>query len=210
FLPVRGRPMLYWSLRAFAASDAIRAIAVVAPAGEEGRAREVAGEARANVWTIVAGGATRQDSLGAGLNTLADLTGEDPLVVVHDAARPLVRPIDIGRVAIAAERRGGAILAVPVKDTIKIVREDERIASTPERSSLWIAQTPQAARASLLRQGLARAQARGTVSTDEAGLLELLGMRVPVVLGDYENIKVTTADDVIVAEAFLAAREGRA
>ncbi len=207
FLPILGRPMLYWSLRAFEASYAITAVAVVAPPGEEGRAREVASTSGTKVRAVVAGGAQRQDSLGAGLSALMEMADDDPLVAVHDAARPLVRANDISRVVHAARRKGAAILAVPVKDTIKVVGEDERIDATPDRGTLWIAQTPQVGRASLLRAGLARAKAGGTVSTDEANLLESLGMRVSVVLGDFTNIKVTTADDVIVAEAFLKTRE---
>lgn len=209
FLPLHGRPLLYWSLRAFEACEAVETVAVVAPPGEEGRAKEVASAAGGKVRAVVAGGATRQDSLGAGLGALSELAGDDPLVAVHDAARPLVRPIDVSRVVFAAQRRGAAILAVPVKETIKVVGADDRIVSTPDRDSLWLAQTPQVARASVLRVALARARAEDRVSTDEAALLEALGMKVLVVLGDYGNLKVTTPEDALLADALLAAREAR-
>ncbi len=214
FLTLHGRPLLFWSLRAFEESEALTAVVVVAPPGEEERAKGVAAAAGGKVQAIVAGGAHRQDSLGAGLEAIAelvgaDLPGEDHLVAVHDAARPLVRPIDVSRVVYAAERRGAAILAVPVKETVKVVGAKDRIIETPNRERLWLAQTPQVARASILRSALKRARDEGRVSTDEAALLEALEIRVQVVLGDYGNLKVTTPEDVILADCLLAAREAK-
>jgi 2-C-methyl-D-erythritol 4-phosphate cytidylyltransferase len=206
FLPILERPMLFWSLRALDACDAIRAIVIVAPAGEEARAA-VEGIHR-KVAAIVAGGAERQDSLGAGLEALADREGGDPLVAVHDAARPLITPADTARVVAVAARFGAAILAVPVKDTIKEVAPEGRIRGTPDRERLWIAQTPQVARASHLREGLAKARADGRRATDEASLLEALGIEVRVVQAEEANLKVTTEEDARVAQAILREREG--
>jgi len=206
FVPILGEPMLRWSVRAFDACDAIRAIVLVAPPGEEARAREVVAGCDAKLRAVMAGGAERQDSLGTGLDALAALGESDPLVAVHDAARALVRPVDVSRAVVAAERWGAAILAVPVKDTIKVVEKESWIQATPDRTTLWIAQTPQVARASLLRRGLMNARARGLRSTDEAALLEGIGVAVRVVLGDYGNLKITTPDDVVLAEAILRKR----
>lgn len=207
FLPILGAPMLIWSARALDACDLIGALVVVAPSGEKNRAEDVLRGQVSKLRGVVAGGPTRQDSLGEGLHAIEALAEEDPLVAVHDAARALVTAVDVGRAVLAAERRGAAILAVPVKDTIKRVEKDEWIDFTPDRSCLWIAQTPQVARASLLRRGLAGARASGRQATDEASLLEGIDVAVRVVLGDYSNIKITTPDDVAVAEAILARRK---
>lgn len=210
FASILGEPMLRWSVRAFDACGAIGTIVLVAPPGEEARARDTVAVCGAKVRAVVAGGAERQDSLVAGLDALAAPGESDPLVAVHDAARALVRPEDIARAVIAADRWGAAILAVPVKDTIKVVEKETWIHATPDRASLWIAQTPQVARASLLRRGLMNARARGIRSTDEAALLEGIGVAVRVVLGDYANLKITTPDDVTLAEALLRQRSAGA
>ncbi len=209
FMPILGEPMLRWSVRAFDACPEIGAIVIVAPPGEERRARRAVAGCDTRLADVVPGGPERQDSLGEGLRAIASLDEGDPLVAVHDAARALVRPMDVGRAAIAAGHWGAAILAVPVKDTIKRVEKDAWIEGTPDRAALWIAQTPQVARASLLRKGLARAREMGIQSTDEAALLEGIGVAVRVVLGDYENLKITTPDDVVLAEAILR-HQGRA
>ncbi len=207
FTPILGEPMLRWSVRAFDACPEIGAIVIVAPPGEERRARHALAGCDAKVGDVVAGGVERQDSLGEGLRAIASLAGgDDPLVAVHDAARALVRPEDAARAVIAAQRWGAAILAVPVKDTIKRVEKETWIEGTPDRTTLWVAQTPQVARASLLEKALAHARAGGIRSTDEASLLEGIGVAVRVVLGDYANLKITTPDDVVLAEAILRQR----
>jgi 2-C-methyl-D-erythritol 4-phosphate cytidylyltransferase len=208
FLPIGGRPMIGWSLGALDACQAIRAIVIVARPGEEKRARAASAGIDGKLVAIVAGGAERQDSLGAGLDVLADRERGDPLVAVHDAARPLLTPSDAARVVHVAARRGAAILAVPVKDTIKEVAGEGEIRATPDRERLWIAQTPQVARASRLREGLARARAEARRATDEASLLEALGIAVHVVRAADANLKVTTVEDARVAEAILKSREG--
>jgi 2-C-methyl-D-erythritol 4-phosphate cytidylyltransferase len=148
------------------------------------------------------GGLERQDSVAAGLAVLpADVTH----VAVHDAARPLVRPEAVGRVVRAAKRDGAAILAAPVRDTIKRVRGG-RVVETPERSECFAAQTPQVFRLEILREALAKAALAGRVGTDDAQIVEALGVAVTVVHGDVENIKVTWASDLAVAERVLRAR----
>ncbi len=206
FTPLLGEPMLRWSVRAFDACPEIGVIVIVAPPGEERRARQAAAGWDAKLAAVVAGGVERQDSLGEGLRAIPDPGEGDPLVAVHDAARALVRPEDVGRALSAGERWGAAILAVPVKDTIKRVEKESWIQGTPDRAMLWLAQTPQVARASLLRKALAQARAEGIRSTDEAALLERIGVAVRVVLGDYANLKITTPDDIVLAEAILRHR----
>jgi 2-C-methyl-D-erythritol 4-phosphate cytidylyltransferase len=145
----------------------------------------------------VAGGTERQQSVFNGLAAV-----NSSLVLVHDAARPFITTEQIARLLETAEQDGAAVLAVPVKDTVKRVIED-RVVETIERSSLWAVQTPQAFRISLLREAHERAEREGFLGTDDASLVERLGHRVSVVFGDYNNIKLTTKEDLVFAEAII-------
>jgi 2-C-methyl-D-erythritol 4-phosphate cytidylyltransferase len=160
------------------------------------------------VRAIVPGGAERQHSVREGLAALAAM--EDPVewVLVHDAVRPFAKPEHVLACWRSAMETGAAVLAVPVKDTIKIVDERGRIQSTPDRRSLWAIQTPQAFRLSLLREAHEQALAAGFVGTDDAMLMERMGAPVQVVEGDYTNIKVTTPEDLPWAEWILQQRMG--
>jgi 2-C-methyl-D-erythritol 4-phosphate cytidylyltransferase len=128
-------------------------------------------------------------------------------VAVHDAARPLVRPEDVSRVVAAARESGAALLAVPLTDTVKRV-QGGLVVETPPREECWAAQTPQVFRVDLLREALAKATAAGFLGTDDAQLVERLGVPVRVVRGDPSNFKVTHAEDLLRAERVLAARGG--
>jgi 2-C-methyl-D-erythritol 4-phosphate cytidylyltransferase len=125
------------------------------------------------------------------------------IVVVHDAVRPLVSPALIDRCVAAADKDGAAAAGLPVRDTIKVVGADGRVESTPPRESLWEIQTPQAFRAALLREAHRRAGVDQIEATDDAMLVERLGEKVVVVEGEPRNIKITTPEDLIVAEALL-------
>jgi 2-C-methyl-D-erythritol 4-phosphate cytidylyltransferase len=127
------------------------------------------------------------------------------LVAVHDAARPLVAPGDVARVIAAARAHGAALLAAPLRDTIHRVLDDA-VTATPARDEHVAAQTPQAFRVELLREALDKAQRAGIVATDDAALVARLGVRVHVVLGSPDNVKITTATDLAVAERLLAER----
>lgn len=205
FLRIGGTPVLLHSLRVFAAHPAVARIVVVARAGEEERVRTLAQDLPpAKPVQVVTGGAERQDSVYAGLRALE---GCD-VVLVHDAARPFVRPQHVDRLLAAVEETGAACLGVPVKDTVKRVDADGTIAATPPRSSLWLAQTPQAFWRALLLEAHEAARADGVAATDDAALVEWLGHPVRMVMGDYDNLKITTPEDVVVAEALLRWREG--
>ncbi|MCG0314763.1 MAG: 2-C-methyl-D-erythritol 4-phosphate cytidylyltransferase [Calditerricola sp.] len=205
FLRIGGTPVLLHSLRVFAAHPAVAHIVVVARAGEEERVRTLAQDLLpAKPLAVVTGGAERQDSVYAGLRALE---GCD-VVLVHDAARPFVRPQHVDRLLAAVEETGAACLGVPVKDTVKRVDADGTIAATPPRSSLWLAQTPQAFWRTLLLEAHEAARADGVAATDDAALVERLGHPVRMVMGDYDNLKITTPEDVVVAEALLRWREG--
>ena len=215
FVALAGRPLVVHAIEALAACDAIDAIVPVLP-GE--RLVDAAGwsldaAARRKLRAPVAGGAERQDSMRAGL---ASLPADAALVAVHDAARALVRPADVARVVAAAARGGAALLAVPVRDTLKQVRSDAarggdraaapHVVRTVPRDGLWAAQTPQVFRVALLREALEKAEADGFRGTDDAQLVERLGAPVEIVEGDAGNLKITWPADLAWAEAALALR----
>lgn len=202
YLPLDGRPVLAHTLEAFERCSAVSSIVLVTAPGEEARARAVAFEASAlKVSAIVPGGAERQDSVYAGLEAL----GTEG-VLVHDAARPLITPAQIEACCREAERHGSAALAVPVKDTIKIEGEKGFMTETPDRSTLWSVQTPQAFVREELMRAHRLAKEAGAFATDDTMLLERLGRKVAIVQGDYRNLKITTPEDLPVAELFLARR----
>ncbi|MBB6734911.1 2-C-methyl-D-erythritol 4-phosphate cytidylyltransferase [Cohnella zeiphila] len=210
YLPLAGRPILAHALETFARCPSVDSIAVVVAPGEEEMAaaavRELAPADSAKVRAIVAGGAERQESVGAGLAAL-DTEG----VLVHDAARPLVTGGQIEACCRAAERFGAAALAVPVKDTIKVEGEPGFMTATPDRKTLWAVQTPQAFVRRELIEAHRAAKEEGAAATDDTMLMERLGRKVAIVPGDYRNLKITTPEDLPVAELFLAAAssEGR-
>lgn len=199
FVPLCGRSLLGHAVAALAACDRVDAVLPVLPPG----AIAPADAAHAKLLPAVAGGARRQDSVAAGLAALPDAV---EWVAVHDAARALVRTAAVTRVIDAAIRSGAALLAVPTRDTIKRVRAGA-VAETPPREECWAAQTPQVFRAALLREALAKAQAEGRTGTDCAQLVEALGVRVEVVLGDPDNVKITDPGDLAAAERMLETRK---
>ena len=195
-MEVGGRPMLEWSLDAFRAATAIGQIVVAAPAGEE----EAAG---GRGVVAVAGGQHRSESVA---NALALCAGE--IVVVHDAARPLVTPGLIDAVIEElAEDHGaaGVIAATPVTDTIKQAGDAGQVERTLDRSGLWAVQTPQAFRSEALREALAEPGSLAEAS-DDAMLVERRGGRVLIHSSPPDNIKVTTPFDLRVADLLLRER----
>lgn len=152
------------------------------------------------------GGATRAESVRAGLTALAEKADDEDRVLVHDMARPCVRPSDIERL-LAAAGEDGAILAQPSTDTLKQADTDGCIAATLERESIWRAQTPQLFPVGLLRRALDEALAAGVEVTDEASAVERLGRRPLLVEGSVDNLKVTRPADLSLAEFHLTCQE---
>lgn len=151
------------------------------------------------------GGGERADSVLAALHALPDSVAGDELLLVHDAARPNLRAGDIDNlIDFANASDDGAILAAPVRDTLKRADTDVRITATEPRANLWRALTPQAFRRDLLRRALERAKADGIVVTDEAMAVERLGLHPALVEGREDNLKVTTPADLALAEFLLA------
>ena len=204
FLPLAGIPMLVHSARAFDAADSVSAIAVVVPAERIDDARELL-RGLSKPVTVVAGGERRQDSVRRGLDAVpADFEG---IVLVHDAARPLVDPALIDLVSAAALRAGAAIPVLALTDTIKQI-EDGIVRATVDRDELGAAQTPQGFAIALLREACDHAEREGVVLTDEAMAIERLGRPVRAVPGSARNRKITTAEDLAWAEDVLG-RGGR-
>lgn len=203
YLSLAGRPILAQTLTLFQNHPAIDNIVLIAPPDEISFCRDeiVAPYAFDKVSDVVAGGRERQDSVRNGLRACA--ADADDIVLIHDGVRPLLPPELIDAAITTAARTGAGLVAVPVKDTIKIVR-DGLVTSTPERSSLWQAQTPQAFRFQLIASAHEKAYKEGYLATDDAQLVEWLGLPVTIVQGSYRNLKITTPEDLQLAESFLA------
>ena len=198
--PLRGTPLLVHSLRTFQASPVVREIAVSAPPGQEEDYRLLFRQHGLDrVQRVVPGGAERQDSIHQALQALRFQPGD--LVAVHDGARPLVTPELLGRLCEGLEGWDGAVPGVPVKDTIKRVDRQGGVVETLVRSELVAVQTPQVFRHEVLLAAYERALEEGYLGTDDASLVEWWGGRVRVVEGDYRNLKVTTAEDLVLADA---------
>lgn len=206
FVPLAGRPLVLHAVEALSAVATVTCVQPVVAREDLERFEALLGSAVAmpKLAAAVAGGAERQDSVRAGLAVLPD---DCELVAVHDAARPLVRGEDAARVIEVAAREGAAILAAPVQDTVKRVVAG-RIAETPPRAECWAAQTPQVFRVDWLREAHAKALAEGIRGTDDAELVERLGIDVHVVEGASDNLKLTHPRDLALAERWLAERGG--
>ena len=189
----------------FARLAGVRELVVVARAEDLELVRRLVqrSPALSRVTAIVEGGATRSDSVRAGLEVVSP---ECELVAVHDAARPLVSAAVVERALSVAARRGAALVAVPVRDTIKTSSSGDAAEGTIDRSVLWAAQTPQVFRAALLRELFERAASDDFRPTDESALHERYVGPVPLVEGSSDNLKITTPTDLVVAEAILRAR----
>jgi 2-C-methyl-D-erythritol 4-phosphate cytidylyltransferase len=197
FAPLSGRPALAYVLDAFAECQEVSQIVVVVNKNNVGKCRQlIAGEKYAKPVEVCAGGRRRQDSVAAGLQKLRDCDW----VVIHDGARPLVTKELIERGLEAAKETGAAVAAVPVTDTIKTTGDDRIVRQTPPRQNLWAVQTPQVFGYDLISR--AYQKAKGEV-TDDAALVEALGNKVKLYMGAYDNIKITTANDLLVAEVLL-------
>ncbi|MFQ6038335.1 MAG: 2-C-methyl-D-erythritol 4-phosphate cytidylyltransferase [Candidatus Aminicenantales bacterium] len=197
FAPLRGKPVLEWCLDAFEAARSVDEIILVL--ADEALGGDLVKKYR-KVSAVTRGGNTRHESVFAGLCRADEK--ETALVLVHDGARPLVTPGLIERVIRGAREKGNAIPVVPVPDTVKRV-EAARVIRTEERKHLFQSQTPQGFSPSLLKKAFLQAEREGFFGTDEAALVERTGHPVYVVQGDPRNIKITTPEDIKIAEALL-------
>lgn len=204
FLLLEGRTVLERAVAAFDAARQVQEIVLVARAEDFERIDELLarGALSPKVNARAVGGEERTDSVRLGVQAAS---AELDVVLVHDVARPLVRSAEIDAVVSAAARAGAALLAVPVRDTLKVSADGGRARETLERSRIWAAQTPQGFRTALLRELLDKAAAEGFRPTDDAALYERYVGPIPIVEGRQSNIKLTTPEDLAIARAILAA-----
>lgn len=205
FLHLQGKPVLAHTLGVFDKSPEIDGVVlVVAPQQHQALKERVLGPYPCRkLFGVVDGGSERQDSVASGLEAVP---GDCELVVVHDGVRPLVSVDLLGAVLTAANEHGAALAAIPAGDTVKRAK-GKVVVETLERETIWLAQTPQAFQVSLLRSAYEKASRDKIMVTDDAALVESLGVSVHLVPGSPENIKVTTPADLVMAEAILARRE---
>lgn len=203
YLPLDGRPMIFHTLYTLCRYPALERVFVVLSPEDEHWHRYDWEAMGPKLETVYRGGATRAESVLAGLMAAEMALADDDWVLVHDAARPCLTEVLLDR--LVNELRDdpvGGILAVPVADTLKVADADIRIAATTPREGLWQAQTPQMFRAGVLRAALDAAIA----VTDEAGAVEALGLKPKLVRGDATNLKVTYPTDIALAEMILRGR----
>jgi 2-C-methyl-D-erythritol 4-phosphate cytidylyltransferase len=195
FLPLAGKSVLEWTISAFKNASSISEIILVVSPDDLERAENLGVK-------ITAGGAERQDSVKNGLKLISS---DFDIIVIHDGVRPLITADIIEKSIKEAKEFGACIVGVPVKDTIKRVGDDLFIEGTVDRDALWQAQTPQAFKYEIITRALKKAKGKGK-ATDDAKLVEDLGIKVKMVMGSYENIKITTPEDLVIAEAILRRR----
>lgn len=205
YLPLHGRAMLLHTLDRFAAARRIADVIVVVAAADLDGCRaliQADPQLRTSEYRLQAGGASRQESVRLGLQRLP---AECDIVVIHDGARPLVSPALIDRCVDEAWQKEAVAAGVPVRDTIKQVSPAGTVRSTLDRSALWEIQTPQAFRRQIIVEAHEAARRDHAVATDDAGLVERLGKPVYVLDGERWNIKMTVAEDLLLAEALMRA-----
>jgi 2-C-methyl-D-erythritol 4-phosphate cytidylyltransferase len=202
-LELNGLPVLIYTLRVFEQDEACSGIILaIHPQNEMEFQALLTRYNVSKVIRLVPGGKERQDSIYNALKSVEN----DGIILVHDAARPFIQKEHIHRLTEMAAETGAAILGVPAKDTIKKV-QDGVVVETVERSSLWAVQTPQAFRISLLTEAYKKAEKDHFLGTDDASLVERIHHPVAMVEGDYDNIKLTTPEDLYFAEAILEKRK---
>ena len=207
FVMLAGKPVLWHTVNAFAQLTQIRQMLVTVSPGNADRVSALLQQMGVGIpWQVVAGGAERQDSVR---NALELVSPSVELVMVHDGARPFVESSCVLKSMQAAAETGAAVVAVPVKDTIKCSDAAGNVEQTLDRSKLWQVQTPQTFRRELLIKAHEQAAVAGVVATDDAALVEWAGGSVNLVRGSYYNFKVTTPEDLVLAEAVAAERSGR-
>jgi 2-C-methyl-D-erythritol 4-phosphate cytidylyltransferase len=206
FLPLGGKPVLVHTLDKFEACPLIRSILLVV-AQEDATAclkEIVEGYHYRKISQVVPGGRERQDSVKRGMDALPR---DADIVVIHDGVRPFVTREMIEESIQTAIRVQAVVFAVPVKDTIKVADLDGTVLHTLERESLWQTQTPQTFQVNVFREALQKALEEGFTGTDDASLVERMGMRVHLLPGSYTNIKITTPEDMALAALFLQQKE---
>lgn len=202
YLELGGRPIICHTLDSFNHASTIESVVIVVEPGREEDFRKDILEAFRYParWKVAGGGGVRQQSVANGLK---EIPAECDVVVVHDGVRPFIYPAVIDESARLAAESRACIVATPIKETIKSVDQHGMVDFTVDRSVLWGAKTPQAFRRELLEEAMRKAAEDNFFGTDEASLVERMGVNVRIIEGDDRNIKITTPSDLRVAEAIL-------
>lgn len=201
FLPVCGKEILAWTVDVFEKSPLVDTILLMASAdGKEDVQHLWDSYGWKKVAALLEGGKERQNSVANGLAAVGE---ETDIVLIHDGVRPFVTEEMIADSIVAAQAYGGAVIGVPAKDTIKVCSADGLAVETPDRSTLWQIQTPQTFQRDLIVNAYEKADRDGFLGTDDASVAEFAGHQVKVVMGSYRNIKITTKEDLVIAEAFF-------
>lgn len=201
FLSLNGTPIFMHSVLTLSACPTVNDLIVVTGSEDVPAVKDILSRySGLKPWQVVAGGSERQYSIA---NALKMIKNNTDIVVVHDGARPLVEALHITNVIAAAQQFKAAGIAVRVKDTIKQADAESFVEKTPRRECLWAIQTPQAFGAQLLKDAYYQAECDGFLGTDDASLVERLGVRVKLIEGSYRNLKITTPEDMMVARALL-------
>ena len=206
FIAIDGKPILAHTIEKFEKSRFVDEIILVLKEEEiEYCRKEIVKKYKFNkVANIIRGGKERQDSVYNGILALDERTS---IVLIHDGARPFVKNNNIEDGIKGVIKDGACVIGVPVKDTIKVIGEDGTIDNTPRRSMLWAAQTPQCFFKDLLIRGYEKAIEDKFLGTDDSSIVERLGYEVKMIMGSYENIKITTPEDLILAESLFKEKE---
>lgn len=202
YLSLEGKPILAHTLIAFERCPLIDEVVLIVAKGdvEFSRMSIVEPFKCDKVKAIVEGGMRRQDSVWEGLKAIR---GKCELVMVHDGVRPFVSQTMLECAVRETPLHGATVVAVPVKDTIKVVSKEAEVVETVDRSRVWAAQTPQTFRFEVIMKAYERAYEEGFYGTDDASLVERLGMKVKIIPGSYENVKITTLGDLALGEVLV-------
>lgn len=201
FIRLNGKPLLAHTLEAFQSCNAINSIILVAGKEELQLCKEQILDAYGfdKVDKLIPGGNERQQSVYNGIRSLEDCS----IVVIHDGARPVLSEGIIEKCIEGAKIYGAVSAGMPAKETVKILNEENFVEYTPERGRVWVTQTPQAFKRDIIEKAHEMANIKGISGTDDAYLVENMGIKVKMIKGSYENIKVTTSEDIIIAEAIM-------
>ena len=202
FAPLFYKPVIEWSLDLFQAEESVGEIIIAVSDDDLPFLKALVAKFN-KIKALSKGGETRQGSVS---NALTLTSANYPYIAVHDGARPLLSREELHKVIMTANKDRGAVLAVPVKDTIKEVEEGNLVKRTLTRDGLYLAQTPQVFPRDLLLEADNNGLKANFIATDDASLVENIGGRVEIVLGSYENIKITTQEDILFAEMILKKR----
>jgi len=203
FLPLGGKPLLYWTLEVFQKVKQIDGIILVLPRGDISRQKKIIQKKFGKVKEIVPGGRLRQESVFNGLKKVGERFS---LVAIHDGVRPLVSTGLIERTLRIAKKYGSAVTALLAKETVKLAKNKNIIERTLPREKIWLIQTPQVFPREVLLKAYQKAQKDRFTATDDAQLVERLGYLVKLVPGEETNIKITTSEDLLFAETILSQR----